>query len=182
MNKVGAQGVNSLYKNYNINKEANKKNNNSKSSEKQSYVEFSKNEEVNNKYTYTHLNEKNIKKIDVLKSEMDESYESLKKLINDLILKQNSVNKKIKIPGKVAKDAQEAIGENGRFSPEKLSDKIVDFAKNISGGDKSKFEKLRSSIIKGFEEAKKILGGNLPEISKKTYDLVMEKLDNWKSE
>ena len=61
------------------------------------------------------------------------------------------------------------------------SDTIVYFAKAISGGNKSKLDKLIAAIDKGFSEAGKALGG-LPEISMKTYDRIMEKLDVWKNE
>jgi len=181
MNKIGTEGINPIYKNYSTNK--NKKNNvNEKSQTKNTAVDIKKDNIANKDYTYTKLSEKNIKNVDILKSEMDKSYSNLKKLINDLILKQNSEEKKIKLNGEIAKKAKEATSKNGRFSPEKLSDKIVDFAKNISGGNKSKFNELKNAIIQGFEEAKKVLGGELPEISKKTYTLVMEKLEDWKSE
>jgi len=182
MNKFRVEGTGSIYKDHNINKNAEVKNHNLKSKKVQSSIEIKNNNEIKENYTYAHLKGKNIKSIDLLKSELNESYSNLKKLINDLILKQNSVSKKIKVSGKITENAQKEISENGRFSPEILSDKIVEFAKNISGGDKSKFEKLKSAVIEGFEEAKNILGGELPEISKKTYDLVMEKLDDWKFE
>ncbi|SHH37186.1 hypothetical protein SAMN02745221_02217, partial [Thermosyntropha lipolytica DSM 11003] len=41
-----------------------------------------------------------------------------------------------------------------------------------------KIEMLRGAIIEGFKAAEAVLGG-LPEISKKTYELVMQKLDAW---
>src|SRR6056297_4193468 len=182
MNKIEIEGTNSIYKNYDINKNKKRKNNNSKSKKTESSIELIKDEVVNKNHTYATLSKKNNKIIDILKSEMDKSYANLKKLIKDLILKQNSEEKKIKLNGEIAKNAKEATSKNGRFSPEKLSDKIVDFAKNISGGNKSKFNELKNAIIQGFEEAKKVLGGELPEISKKTYTLVMEKLEDWKSE
>ena len=59
------------------------------------------------------------------------------------------------------------------------SDRLVDFAKALTGGDSSKIESMRSAIKKGFEEAKKLWGGELPEISQKTYDATMKKLDEW---
>jgi len=181
MNKVGIDGINPIYKNYKANNNRKTKNN-GKSETKQKNMDIEKDSIANKDSTYTNLSEKNIKTVDILRSEMDKSYANLKKLINDLILKQNSESKKIKLKGEIAEKAKESTGKNGRFSPEKLSDKIVDFAKNISGGNKSKFEELKNAIIKGFEEAEKVLGGELPEISQKTYTLVMEKLEDWKSE
>lgn len=71
------------------------------------------------------------------------------------------------------------IGEGGALSPEKVSNRIVDFTKAISGGDKEKHETLKAAIKEGFEQVEKALGQELPEISSKTYDLVMQKLDEW---
>jgi len=73
------------------------------------------------------------------------------------------------------------IGEGGALSPEKLSDTIVDFAKSISGGDTTKLNLLREAIQKGFDEATKAWGGELPEITKTTFDLVQQKLDAWEN-
>jgi hypothetical protein len=38
---------------------------------------------------------------------------------------------------------------------------------------------LKNAIIQGFKEAKKEFGGKLPDISQRTYDEVMKKLDEW---
>ncbi|QGU00421.1 hypothetical protein SYNTR_1827 [Candidatus Syntrophocurvum alkaliphilum] len=73
------------------------------------------------------------------------------------------------------------IKEGGKLSAEKVSDRIVDFAKAISGGDKDKIELLKDAIKQGFEAASAALGG-LPEVSEQTYDLVMQKLDAWMEE
>ena len=59
---------------------------------------------------------------------------------------------------------------------------MVNFAKAISGGDKSKISILRDAIEKGFKEAEEAFGGVLPEISHKTLERTMEKLDDWEKE
>jgi hypothetical protein len=38
---------------------------------------------------------------------------------------------------------------------------------------------LKSSIEEGFRQAAQALGGELPEISHKTHDMIMGKLDKW---
>ena len=78
-------------------------------------------------------------------------------------------------------EAQELIGPDGALGVEAVSQRIVDFAIAISGGDKSKLDTLKKAINQGFKEAEKILG-ELPDISKQTYDRIMEKLDNWEKE
>lgn len=77
--------------------------------------------------------------------------------------------------------AAEAISENGEWGVEAVSDRLVAFAKAISGNDKTKVGELKAAIAEGFKEAERILGGKLPEISQKTYEETMRKLDEWSS-
>ena len=46
------------------------------------------------------------------------------------------------------------------------------------GGDPSKVEEMREAFKKGYEQAEKTWGGELPEISKQTYEAVMKKFDD----
>ncbi|HZJ84690.1 MAG TPA: hypothetical protein VFD02_03950 [Syntrophomonadaceae bacterium] len=120
-----------------------------------------------------------------LKAESDRAYNSLKQIVAQLLERQGLTFREwnlVEVDETARLEAQALIGEGGELSPEKVSDRIVDFAKALSGGDKDKIETLRGAIEKGFEAAAKALGGKLPEISQQTYDLVMEKLDNWLQE
>ena len=127
--------------------------------------------------------------IERLKAESEKAYENLQNLVNELLHRQGisvedamSGKKTVVVDEKTRLDAQASIGEGGEQSPEKVSDRIVEFANAISGGDKSKFDLLKNSIEEGFNQAKQALGGKLPEISQKTYDMVMDKLNKWKDE
>ncbi|MCR5784714.1 MAG: hypothetical protein K6G40_03600 [Eubacterium sp.] len=75
--------------------------------------------------------------------------------------------------------AQEAISEDGYWGVKQTSDRIVEFAKALSGGDVSKAEELKEAFIKGFKQATDTWGKELPQISQDTYDAVIEKFDNW---
>ena len=75
--------------------------------------------------------------------------------------------------------AQEAISEDGYWGVEKTSERIVEFAKALTGGDVSKAEEMRDAFVKGFKEATKSWGKELPSISQDTYDAVMKKFDQW---
>lgn len=77
--------------------------------------------------------------------------------------------------------AQEAISENGYYGVEQTSDRIVQFAKALSGGDVSKADELLDAFKKGYKEATGAWGKELPEICKKTYKAVEEKFDAWKN-
>lgn len=78
--------------------------------------------------------------------------------------------------------AQEDISEDGYWGVEQTSERILDFAKALSGGDTSKAEMLKDAFIKGYKQAMGEWGKDLPEISQKTYDKVMEKFDKWVNE
>lgn len=140
--------------------------------------------------------EENIKKptekidISILKKETEKTYDHLRRIVEDLLKRQGysigqlgKLNSEdIKVDQKARDEAKQMIEDDGPLSPEKVSSRIVDFAKSISGGDKSKYNLLKNAIEEGFKQAKKEYGDELPEISQKTYDLITEKLDKWYNE
>lgn len=78
--------------------------------------------------------------------------------------------------------AQEDISENGYWGVEQTSQRILDFAKALSGGDVSKADMLLDAFKKGYKEATGAWGKELPSISKDTYKAVEEKFAAWKGE
>lgn len=77
--------------------------------------------------------------------------------------------------------AQADIAEDGYWGVEQTSERILDFAKALSGGDASKADELLEAFKKGFREATGAWGQNLPEISQQTYKAVEEKFAAWKN-
>lgn len=77
--------------------------------------------------------------------------------------------------------AEADIAEDGYWGVEQTSDRILDFAKALSGNDPEKADMLLDAFKKGFEEATKTWGDELPEISQRTYDAVVEKFEQWKN-
>lgn len=73
--------------------------------------------------------------------------------------------------------AQADIAEDGYWGVNATSDRIVDFAVALAGDDPDKLEEMRAAFQKGFDKAAKTWGGQLPDISQRTYDAVMEKFD-----
>lgn len=73
--------------------------------------------------------------------------------------------------------AQADIAEDGYWGVTQTSDRIIQFATALTGGDPDKIEAMRDAFKKGYAQAEKTWGGSLPEISQKTYDAVMEKFD-----
>lgn len=79
------------------------------------------------------------------------------------------------------KQAQADIAEDGYWGVEQTSDRILDFAKALSGNDPEKADLLIDAFKKGFKDATKSWGKDLPDISKRTYDAVLDKFDKWKN-
>lgn len=73
--------------------------------------------------------------------------------------------------------AQADIAEDGYWGVAQTSQRILDFATALTGGDPDKIEEMRAAFQKGYKQAEKTWGGNLPDISQRTYDAVMEGFD-----
>ena len=77
--------------------------------------------------------------------------------------------------------AQADIADDGYCGVDHTSDRILDFAKALSGNDPEKADLLLDAFKKGFKEATKSWGQDLPDISQRTYDAVVEKFNKWKN-
>ncbi len=77
------------------------------------------------------------------------------------------------------KKAQEDISEDGYWGVKKTSDRILEFAKTLSGNDPTKAQELLDAFDKGYKEATGEWGKDLPDISKQTYDAVHKKFEEW---
>ena len=77
--------------------------------------------------------------------------------------------------------AQADIADDGYWGVDQTSDRILDFAKALSGNDPEKADLLLDAFKKGFKEATKSWGQDLPDISQRTYDAVVEKFNKWKN-
>lgn len=74
--------------------------------------------------------------------------------------------------------AQADIAEDGYWGVKQTSDRIIDFANALTGGDPDKIEEMRAAFQKGYKQAERTWGGSLPDISQRTYDAVMKKFDD----
>ena len=77
--------------------------------------------------------------------------------------------------------ARADIADDGYWGVDQTSDRILDFAKALSGNDPEKADLLLDAFKKGFKEATKSWGQDLPDISQRTYDAVVEKFNKWKN-
>ena len=89
---------------------------------------------------------------------------------------------KFTVSPEVKAQAQADIAEDGYWGVSKTSDRIIEFAKALTGGDPAKLETMRDAFEKGFKQATKTWGKQLPDICQRTYGAVMDKFDQWANE
>ena len=146
----------------------------------------------NNKVTSTKDNKAIIAK---LKADAEARTSQLRSIVEQLITKQGTAFGKatddemwkflakgdFTVSADVKAQAEADIAEDGYWGVNQTSDRILDFAKALAGNDPDKAEEMLEAFKKGFEQATGTWGKELPEISQKTYDAVLEKFDAWKN-
>lgn len=135
----------------------------------------------------------NTEMINRLKSDAQARLDQLQAIVNQLISKQSGAfadasdmwnilrEGKFEVDAETKAQAQADIAEDGYWGVNQTSDRIVDFAMALTGGDPSKVDGMIEAFKKGFKQAEKTWGGELPEISQKTYDEVLRKFDEIKN-
>ena len=130
--------------------------------------------------------------IDRLKADADRRTQGLRDLVQKLLKTQGEVfddatdiygllrEGKVQVDEGTRLQAQKDIAEDGFWGVEQTSNRLVEFAKALSGGDTTKADELIDAVKKGFEEATKAWGGELPDISKRTIESTISKLEAWR--
>ncbi len=181
----GTTGVN---QNYGLEeKQIEKKAEAEKGKEEQAAIlELGKSSDSNATYSKPKAKKADMDEINRLWEQSQKSYASLRKLVEDLLARQGkkftdvlSGKEILLVDEETRAAAAAAVSENGELGVKAVSGNIVAFAKAVAGDDKAKAGEMRDAIIQGFKEAEKVWGGKLPEISQRTYDEVMRKLDEW---
>lgn len=155
-------------------------------------VVYEKNTE--DKVTQKNTTKANAAIIEQMKKDAEERTAQLRSLVEQMMTKQGiaigTADDMWKFLAKgdftvsedVKAQAQADIAEDGYWGVEQTSDRILDFAKALAGNDPEKADAMLEAFKKGYEEATKTWGDELPEISKRTYDAVCEKFKAWKAE
>lgn len=132
--------------------------------------------------------------VEKMKADAEARSSSLRSLVEKMMVKQGQAftkstdifsllrEGKLKVDPETAARAQKDIGEDGYWGVEQTSDRLVDFAKALSGGDPAKADELSKAIQKGFDQATKAWGSKLPDISQRTLEATMQKMEKWKNE
>ena len=133
-------------------------------------------------------------KVQQMMAEADAKTEQLRSLVEKMMGKQGLTLAKaddmwrfladgdFTVDEETRAQAQKDIEEDGYWGAEATAERILSFAKALTGGDPDKIEDMKDAFIKGYQEATKAWGKDLPELTKNTYDKVMEKFDAWANE
>lgn len=136
----------------------------------------------------------NTELVNKMKADAEEHTKQLQNIVQQLMTKQGQTfsvandmwqflaSGKFEVDEATKAQAQEDVSEDGYWGVKQTSGRILDFATALTGGDPSKIEDMRAAFKKGYEQAEKTWGGELPEISKKTYDAVMAGFDKMAEE
>lgn len=131
--------------------------------------------------------------LEQLKADAERRTSQLRDLVEKMMLSQGKTfsesemfaflrSDDLTVDPETIKQAQADIAEDGYWGVNQTSDRLVSFAKALTGGDPSKIDDMISAIQEGFDQATKAWGGELPDISKKTLEATMEKIEKWRSE
>ena len=132
-----------------------------------------------------------------LKADAEERTNSLRSLVEKMMTKQgqtiaksgvldfeNGTNlaeifKNLEVDEETRLQAQKDTAEDGYWGAEQTSERILSFAKALAGDDPKLAQDMLKAIEKGFGEAAKAWGEDLPELSQNTMKMTFEKVNKW---
>ena len=128
-----------------------------------------------------------------LKSDSQRQVDSFKSMVQDMFQKQGLAVKNsddmwsmlasgnYTVDQATADKAKSLISEDGYWGVDQTSDRIFEMAKALSGGDEEGMNKMLAAFEKGYKQATKSWGRELPDISKQTYDAVQQKFKDYQN-
>lgn len=131
--------------------------------------------------------------IEKMKADAEARTAQLRSLVEKMMLKQGqTVNSAtdylaalrsgtLQVDDATRAQAQKDIAEDGYWGVEQTSDRLVSFAKALAGDDPAKADELMAAIEKGYKQATKSWGDELPEICSRTLEATREKMNAWKN-
>lgn len=123
-----------------------------------------------------------------MKADAEERTSQLRSLIEKIILQQAGKTSDIfdflgkEYSAEDIEKAKEDVSEDGYYGVKQTSQRILDFAVALTGGDPDKIEEMREAFKQGYKQAEATWGGELPDICKQTYDAVFEGFDKMAKE
>lgn len=197
MSVNGVTSASSAYDVYQANQSTTGKTNeenktNTSKDKNESGVVYEPSNDTANKTGKTYTQNTNL--VNKMKADAEAHAQQLQNIVQQLMTKQgqtyNSANGiwsfltsgEFTVDAATKAQAEKDISEDGYWGVEQTSDRIIDFANALTGGDPDKIEEMRDAFKKGYKQAEKTWGGQLPDISQRTYDAVMQKFDKMAEE
>ena len=130
--------------------------------------------------------------IEKLKAEAELRTAQLRSLVEKMLLKQGQKfttlsdafdmieEGTITVDDEIATEAAKEVADDGYWGVEQTSERLFSFAKALAGNDPTKADSMLEALQKGFDEATKSWGKELPDICKKTLEATQKKLNDWK--
>lgn len=130
--------------------------------------------------------------IEKMKAEAELKTAQLRSLVEKMLLKQGQKfttledafdmikEGTIEVDDETAVEAQKEIADDGYWGVEQTSERLFSFAKALAGNDPTKADSMLDALQKGFDEATKQWGGELPELCQKTLEATKKKLTDWR--
>ena len=185
-----SQAMTANYENSKVGKEAEKKNTEAANAKLQesAAAEYQKSEAAEKKQTTKY----DAATIEKMKAEAEMKTAQLRSLVEKMLLKQGQKfttladtfdmikDGTIDVDDETAKEAAAEVADDGYWGIEQTSERLFSFAKALAGNDPTKADSMLDALQKGFDEATKCWGGELPEICKKTLEATQKKLTDWR--
>ena len=130
--------------------------------------------------------------IEKMKAEAEMKTAQLRSIVEKMLLKQGQQfttledafdmikEGTIEVDDETVVEAQKEISEDGYWGVEQTSERLFSFAKALAGTDPTKADSMLEALQKGYDEATKGWGGELPELCQKTLEATKKKLTDWR--
>lgn len=132
--------------------------------------------------------------VEKLKADQEEKQRSLVNLVQKMLSKQAKTygaaqggdgmwrfiaSGNYTVDAETKAQAQKDISEDGYWGVKQTSQRLFDFASALAGDDVDKMREMQKAMEKGFKQAKKSWGGELPGISGATYEAANALFDEY---
>ena len=130
--------------------------------------------------------------IEKMKAEAELKTAQLRSLVERMLLKQGEQfttledafdmikEGTIEVDDETVIEAKKEVADDGYWGVEQTSERMFSFAKALSGNDPGKADAMLTALEKGYNEATKQWGGELPELCQKTFEATKKKLTEWR--
>lgn len=126
--------------------------------------------------------------VEKLKAENEARVKQLYDIVNQMLSKQAGVTKLADLfsPDNLLNvseadilQAKEDISEDGYWGVKQTSQRLFDFACALAGDDVDKMKEMQEAMLKGYKQAEKTWGGELPSLCSETLDAANKLFDDY---